>query len=165
MVEYVSEVCNAMRVCPRNYKIVSGVGKSQFPLVAFDNALRDAGIGDYNLVKVSSVLPANCVYREIIPEKKGSIIYAAYSVLTLENGEAGMTAVAVAVPTITQESGIIFESSLTNAKQNLEEHTRQMCVEAMENRGKLILEIKSTSNKVEGEPNCFISAVSAVVMW
>jgi pyruvoyl-dependent arginine decarboxylase len=45
---------------------VNGIGKSQYPLVAFDNALRNAGIGDFNLVKVSSIIPASCVYQERI---------------------------------------------------------------------------------------------------
>jgi len=40
-----------MTFCPQYYKVVSGVGKSQYPLVAFDNALRDAGIGDFNIIQ------------------------------------------------------------------------------------------------------------------
>lgn len=62
---------------PQYYKIVSGVGKSKYALVSFDNALRNAGIGDFNIVKVSSILPINCKYSESIPLKKGSILYAA----------------------------------------------------------------------------------------
>ena len=55
---------------PHYYTLVSGIGKSQFPLVAFDNALRDAGIGDYNLVRVSSILPPNCKFCDKIAIKK-----------------------------------------------------------------------------------------------
>ena len=45
----------------KNYTIVSGVGKGLTSLSAFDNALLNAGVGDYNLVKVSSILPAKCI--------------------------------------------------------------------------------------------------------
>ena len=80
-----------MTYCPQHFTIVSGVGKSKFALVAFDNALRDAGIGDYNIVKVSSILPANCEYSENISPMNGSIIYAAYSTITVEQGETVST--------------------------------------------------------------------------
>lgn len=45
---------------PKYYKIISGSGERKFPLAAFDKALRDAGIGDFNLVKVSGILSAHC---------------------------------------------------------------------------------------------------------
>jgi arginine decarboxylase len=154
-----------MSFLPQHYKIVSGIGKSQYPLVAFDNALCSAGIGDYNLVKVSSILPANCIYAENIPVEKGSILYAAYSTLTLKKNEIGMTAAAVAIPSIKNESGVIFECSSINSKDNQEEIVKKMCIEAMNNRNKSIQEIKSTSQEVRGEQDLFVSAISAVVMW
>jgi len=154
-----------MTFCPLHFKVVSGVGRSQYPLVAFDNALRYAGIGDFNLVKVSSVLPANCIYTEDIQLENGSILYAAYSTLTLKECEKGVTAVAVAVPTIVNDSGVIFECSLYDAEIDLENNVQKMCVEAMENRGKYNSKVISSSQKASGEPACFTSSISAVVMW
>lgn len=58
---------------PQSYMLVSGIGKAEYPLVTFDNALRDAGIGDYNLVKVSSILPPKCIRKNVIDIKQGSI--------------------------------------------------------------------------------------------
>ncbi len=39
--------------------ITSGIGKGRTKLSAFDNALFDAGIANYNLIPLSSVIPKN----------------------------------------------------------------------------------------------------------
>lgn len=150
---------------PQFYKIVSGRGKSSFPLVAFDKALRNAGIGDFNLVKVSSILPANCIYSEEINLKPGSILYAAYSTITISNGEKGQTAVSVAIPEDKDENGVIFENSLLNCTEDGEWIVRSMCQEAMQQRNRNIKEIKISSQSILGVENMFVSAISAIVMW
>jgi len=154
-----------MTIRPENFTIVSGSGQSQYPLVAFDNALRDAGIGDFNLVKVSSILPAHCVYKESISAENGSIIFTAYSSITVKEGEIGNTAVAVALPSLPNESGVIFECSILEQYSDLESVLRGMCLEAMSNRKKMVTEIKYASKDVSGTPGLFSVAISAVVMW
>jgi arginine decarboxylase len=49
---------------PRAFFVTSGVGMDYEPAIAFDRALCDAGIGECNLVEVSSILPANAVETE-----------------------------------------------------------------------------------------------------
>jgi len=105
------------------------------------------------------------MYSEKINLENGSIIYAAYSALTVEQGQIGSTAVAVAIPFNTDESGVIFECSSLNEQNDLETVLRQMCEEAMGNRNKSIANIKSISNIVTGEQDHFLSAISAVVLW
>lgn len=150
---------------PRFYKIVSGRGESSFPLAAFDKALCNAGIGDFNLVKVSSILPANCVYNEKITLKSGSILYAAYATITIKKGEKGQTAVAVAIPDNKDENGVIFENSLMNDTGDCELIVKNMCQEAMNQRNRIIKEIKKSSQNILGVEDKFVSAISAVVMW
>jgi arginine decarboxylase len=53
--------------------ITTGTGHGPTPLAAFDAALRDAGIANYNLIYLSSVIPTGCVlerakYRTPIQE-------------------------------------------------------------------------------------------------
>ncbi|BAW31640.1 pyruvoyl-dependent arginine decarboxylase [Methanothermobacter sp. MT-2] len=78
-------------------------GKSEGPsrLNALDNALLDAGIGDVNLIKVSSIIPpntriirlpplepgsmVNCVLSHSISDNKGDIISAAIAVALSDN--------------------------------------------------------------------------------
>jgi len=58
----------------------NGVGRSTTPLAAFESALRDAGIHQYNLVRVSSIIPPNC---EIIKREEGIPLLSAGAVTFL----------------------------------------------------------------------------------
>ena len=53
---------------PRKCFLTKGVGVHLEKLASFELALRDAGIANYNLVKVSSIFPPNC---KIIPREAG----------------------------------------------------------------------------------------------
>ncbi len=53
---------------PSHVFFTSGVGRHKRKLQSFELALRDAGIASYNLVCVSSILPAGC---KIISRAKG----------------------------------------------------------------------------------------------
>lgn len=148
--------------CPSRFKIVKGVGKSIYPLVAFDSALRDAGIGDYNLVKVSSILPADCKYTDDIEMTKGSILYAAYATTTISAGQTAGVGVAVAKAKSFKENGVIFENTdLSDPAEAL----KQMCINAMDNREREIDYINICTHTICGEENLYVSAIAAVVMW
>jgi len=43
--------------------IVRGIGKGSTALSAFDDALHNAGIGNFNLVELSSVIPKNAIIK------------------------------------------------------------------------------------------------------
>lgn len=151
-----------MTFMPENYKIVRGVGKSKHPLVAFDNALRSAGIGDYNLVKVSSIIPARCREANTIALEKGSILYAAYSTTTLYDEKTSYVGVAVALPENKEESGVIFECcSECDPSSTLHD----MCSEAMSNRSKVIAHYFDCIQSVSGEKGMYTAAIAAVVLW
>lgn len=49
-----------MRHVPSHCFFTRGLGKHRNRLQAFEGALRDAGIEQFNLVKVSSIFPPNC---------------------------------------------------------------------------------------------------------
>ncbi len=73
---------------PRAFFVTSGVGQDAEPDIAFDLALRDAGIGECNLVEVSSILPADAVEidREHASIKPGTITFC---VLSRADGGSG----------------------------------------------------------------------------
>lgn len=150
-------------ITPKYYSVVSGVGESKYPLVAFDHALRQAGIGDYNLVEVSSVLPPRCERKECVDIPKGSILYTAYATLTVSSGEKGTVAAAVAIPASDCENGVIFHTSHTD--MDAEEHVCNMCREAMGSRIRQIAEIQSSCVNVYGQDNGYICGFAGVVMW
>lgn len=45
---------------PKRMFLTKGAGKSKERLTSFELALRDAGIAEYNLVRVSSIFPPHC---------------------------------------------------------------------------------------------------------
>ena len=49
---------------PKHFYIASGVGRDMYELVSFDNALINAGLSNYNLLRVSSILPTGCKQKE-----------------------------------------------------------------------------------------------------
>ncbi len=60
--------------------LVSGAAEGGTELNAFDNALLAAGIGDVNLIKVSSILPPHVELRDAVPElPKGAFVPVVYA--------------------------------------------------------------------------------------
>lgn len=92
--------------------IVSGKDEGPTKLNAFDNALTDAGIGDVNLIKVSSMLAGNTEVENIVPLKPGSMVNCVLSTLTSDNPKERITA-AVAVA-IGEELGCVVEAQGVN---------------------------------------------------
>ncbi len=68
---------------PKFACLVSGASEGETELNAFDNALLEAGIGDINLVKVSSIMPPGVeVVDKLNPLPRGAflpVVYAAVS--------------------------------------------------------------------------------------
>jgi arginine decarboxylase len=57
-----------MDLLPKKIFFTKGAGKDSTQLGAFEQALRDAGIEKFNLVRVSSIIPPNC---KIITKEEG----------------------------------------------------------------------------------------------
>ena len=99
---------------PKYAFIVSGCGKAKEKLASFEMALRDAGIAEYNLVKVSSILPPNC---KIINKKKGismlspgQIVFVVMSEQsTNEPGRQITASVGIAIPPDRSKHGNLSE--------------------------------------------------------
>jgi len=147
---------------PKHYKLVKGIGTSIYPLVAFDNALKNAGISDYNLVKVSSIIPANCQKTDAIDLPNGSILYAAYSSVTIKDKKSQYVGVAVAIPKDKNESGVIFEC---RSDSTPDKDLFNMCRDAMSSRNKSDYQYEDCIQKVTGISEMYSSAIAAVVLW
>jgi arginine decarboxylase len=148
---------------PKSFFLASGSAEGYTPLNAFDGALISAGIGDLNLVKVSSVMPPGC--REIEPRNlpSGTIVPVAYAYIISDiPGEVISAAVAVAVPEEEQDAGLIMEYSDRGHREEAEEIVRTMAVEGMKIRKRGIKEIKSLS--VEYKIQKIGAAMAAVVL-
>ena len=87
--------------------IVSGKDEGPTKLNAFDNALSNAGIGDVNLIKVSSMLSGNTEICDLPKLKAGAMVNCVLSEITSDNPGDEITAV-VGVA-IGEELGCVVE--------------------------------------------------------
>lgn len=150
---------------PSHFKISSGIGKSRLELVAFDNALISAGISNYNLVRVSSILPSGCIQENEVSLKHGSILYTAYgSFASHIPGQTIASAVSIAIPQ-NDEIGIIMEYAGLCKESEARGIVTLMAEEAMRNHGIPIKHILCSSIETTVKENEYSTVVSAVAMW
>ncbi len=132
-----------MDTLPKQYFLVCGKGEGYTPLNAFDAALRDARIGDLNLLKVSSIVPPGCRKIEPIAIAPGTLIAIAYAAKTSNlHGEVISAGVAVGLPEEPERAGVIMEYSALGHRQEVEEIVTAMAREALESRGSKISSIE-----------------------
>jgi len=151
---------------PNIYCLVKGAAEGRTRLNAFDNSLLKAGVGDTNLMRMSSILPPAVGQRSIddIDLPAGGLIPLAYAQIdSTTPGRYISSAVAVGIPEDDSEPGVIMEFEDHSRLQNIEEIVRQMVVDAFEYRKRELKEIKSIGieHKVE---NC-ASTFAAAVLW
>ena len=149
---------------PTQYFMVSGASDGFTPLNAFDGALLQAGIGNTNIVKMSSILPPGCRQISPIALPPEALVPAAYATLISDvPGEIISAGVAVALPEDQNQNGLIMEFSAKGERRKIEEIVRNMAVEGMKFRGWKIKDLKSIAIRYRIKR---IGAVlAAVVLW
>jgi arginine decarboxylase len=149
---------------PNQYFLVSGASDGYTPLNAFDGALLRAGIGNTNIVKMSSIVPPHCKLISPIALPPGALVPAAYASITGDTpGEMISAGVAVALPEDENQNGLIMEYSAKGEKSKIEEIVRNMAVEGMKLRGWEIRDLLSTA--IEHKITKIGAALAAVVLW
>lgn len=151
---------------PHYYRLVKGVGKAETPLLAFDAALRVAGVGDYNLVKVSSILPANSVEKDKVDLQVGALLPIVYSYYTKLGGEAPIVAaVALGIPEDRDKVGVIMEISGEMDEHIACDRVRRMVIEAMQVRGNKAFDIKVVSSVIVPDKTLYTCVFAGVALW
>ena len=140
--------------------IVSGKDEGPTKLNAFDNALSDAGIGDVNLIKVSSMLAGNTQITDLPKLKAGSMINCVLSEITSDNpGDVITAVIAVAIG---EELGCVVETTGLNKNENdLIDEAKFMVTYMMEKRKVEIkqLIVKKATATVENNASVVASVV------
>lgn len=155
-----------MTFLPEKYIIRASVGLSSHSLGAFDDALLRAGIGNYNLIKVSSILPPACVLEDGITLARGALLPSAYaSIFSAEVGATISAAVAVGVPVDTSANGVIMEHSAFASGLETEAKVRIYVKQAMHARNLEIKDVISVSSEVTVISNEVYCAFATVSMW
>jgi len=123
--------------------IVSGKAEGPTKLNSFDNALIEAGIGDVNLIKVSSMLEEN-TSLELLPKlKAGAMVNCVLATVT-SNKEGDFISSAIAIA-IGNNLGCVVENSAVNkssekVKKDAEDMVKYMMDRRDENINEIIIE-------------------------
>lgn len=147
------------------YVLRSGRGTGRRALNAFDAALVDAGVGNYNLIKVSSILPPGAVRGTEIPLIAGSRLPIAYGAQVVEEpGQRVSASVSIGIPKDPTLNGVIMEFHAPGTAEDAERIVREMAEEAMALRGIEVAEIVSVAvEAIHDElPVCAFAAVALI---
>lgn len=119
------------------YAIKTGAGISDKYLPSFDKALLEAGVGNYNLVRLSSILPAGCERVDDVDLPEGSLLPTAYSTISSNHiGDALVSAIGVGIPKNRNCVGVIMEySAIEQTVREVLDTLEGMIREAFEVRG------------------------------
>lgn len=148
---------------PEKYFLAKGSGDSEYKLNAFDIALLNAGVGNTNLVQMSSILPPNSTEIDAVKLQPGELVPLAYASYTSNvKGELIAAAVSVAIPEDDSLNGLIMEHSGPGTAEEMERIVIRKAEIGMEYRGYKIKEIKSIS--IEHETEDIGSVFAAVVL-
>lgn len=126
------------------FVLVTGAGSGRYGLNAFDAALLAAGVGNYNLIKVSSILPPHAVRGNEIPLPAGSLLPIAYGCEVVEEpGHRIAASVGIGVPEDPAVNGVIMEFHAHGTAADAERIVRDMTADAMAMRKIAVKEILS----------------------
>lgn len=151
---------------PTLHAFVSGRSEGFTPLNAFDGALLDAGVGNTNLVKMSSIVPPGT--REVaVADMKlppGALVPIAYAAMESDiPGSMICAAVAAAWTHDPTKPGLIMEYHAHGHREDAERVVRRMAEEGMKMRGWDVCELKSVAIDMQVEKIGCVFA--AVVLW
>ena len=142
--------------------VTAGTAEGGTPLNAFDNALLAAGIGNVNLIKVSSIVPPEVDIVDLSQIKPGALVPTAYAAMTSTTpGQIIAAAVGYALPVDRTKAAVIMEFHYVTDRGTAEEAIRGMLAEAFRVRGEAIREVKvaAVDHRVE-RAGCALAAVA-----
>ncbi|MHB1665829.1 MAG: pyruvoyl-dependent arginine decarboxylase [bacterium] len=148
---------------PDIYTMVSGDSEGISKLNAFDIAILNAGVGNTNLIKLSSILPPNTKFVSKINYSRGSLVPIAYgSIVSDKKNEIIAASVAIA---ITEEDGfgVIMEYSGICPADEAKAIVSKMAEDAIKYRKMVLKEIKSVA--IEHKVENIGCAFCGVPMW
>jgi len=152
-----------MLIKPERFVINAAAAAANHALTAFDAALLKAGLGNVNLVRLSSILPPGCKEAANgIEFPPGSFVPTAYgAVLSEKKGE--LIAAAVGIGFSADSFGVIMEHAGNCSAEKARAKVEAMLKEAFFNRGLELkgMLVKSAAHRVEKAG----AVLAAVSLW
>ena len=145
---------------PHTFVLLSNAADAPTSLNAFDKALLDMGVSDYNYIKVSSILPPSCKRGTIDDARNvppGSFMFSVMSkIVSEEPGDVISSSLACAKTNETV--GCISEYSGHCSAKEAERRAIDMAYEMVDKRGATLASLHTTSSDhVVEKSGCSIS--------
>lgn len=146
-----------MWTIPRHVILTAATGVGVAPLGALDSALLAAGIGDFNLVRISSIVPpgADVLYFEhgggayLAELGKGAFLPAVYGAITSSSpSETIASAIAIGRPRDPSQPGVIFEANIVGTQQDAIALASSMVTCAMSERGMRAFDLLTIGSEI-----------------
>jgi arginine decarboxylase len=148
---------------PCKFTLVAGRGEGGRPLNAFDAALVEAGIGNLNLLRVSSILPPSAQLTRNLEIPPGSLTPTAYGFIT-SSQPGQVIAAAIGVGISGPDSyGVIMEFEGYCTKNEAEDSVRKMVEEGFQRRGLTLQEVHVLG--IDHRVEVVGSVMAAAVLW
>jgi len=149
---------------PTKFFLTAASAEGKTELTAFDNSLLAAGVGNLNLLRVSSILPPRCEFITDAAIPEGSLLPIAYgSIVSEEPGQLIAAAVAVGIPADADHPGVIMEHSGVMSAAEAKICVVKMVEEAFAVRGVVLADIKTAV--AEHRVQSVGCAFAAVPLW
>lgn len=150
----------------KRYKISTGVGHGKYRITSFDNALCEAGVGNYNLVRLSSILPIESARTNEINLPLGSLLPIAYAVQTGHSGTISAS-VAIGFPADFDENhcGVIMEFEGECDEGEARRIVENMVREGFEKRGWKLGHIETASVQADCSSGEYTTVFACVAEW
>lgn len=149
---------------PTHYFLVAGRAEGFSPLNAFDQALLAAGVGDTNLVRMSSILPPACQQTDPFPLPYGALVPVAYAdMVSSEPGTTIASAVAIGIPEDPYLPGLIMEHHGVGTLEEIVGQVEKMAIAGMEYRNRPLADVVSIG--VEHTVHENGATFAGVVLW
>ena len=149
---------------PDKYFLVKGFAEGDTELNAFDNALLAAGVGNTNLVRMSSILPPSC--QEVAPVKLpyGALVPVAFAdEASSIPGETVSAGVALGVTDDPTLPGVIMEHHMHGSEDECRTIVISKVESAFRVRGWKLADMRVAV--VSGKVERIGAAFAGVVLW
>lgn len=142
--------------------IVWGKSEGKTLLSAFDKSLQQAGIHNFNLIPLSSVIPKDSVVEEVgkthLGKPVGDILHVVMASLGSKKSNTVISAGLGWVQT--EQGGLFIESKGEFSKEDCEKEMRDGLSEMLASRGwSGEIKVRAISHKVDGIANVTVAAV------
>ena len=148
----------------KEFYLASGYGVDEYKIASFDKALVMAGLHNYNLVRVSSIIPPSAIQSQQINYPSGSILFTAYATYSTNRDEQIASSIVAAIPKQKNCAGVIMEYSCVGEKKQAIHIARKLAIDALQRRGISEYDLVEDGIDAKGKTGYFTTTFCAIAL-